>query len=103
MQIIPIIDAPAQTLQITLAGQQCQIDLTVKSTGLFANLYLGGVLMLGGVACVNRARLVRSLYLGFAGDLVFVDTQGSADPTSPGLGSRWLLYYLEVADLGGLG
>jgi hypothetical protein len=42
---------------------------------------------------------VRSAYLGFVGDLCFFDTQGTEDPTSPGLGTRYLFVYLEAADL----
>lgn len=43
-------------------------------------------------------------YLGFQGDLVFIDTQASAlvpteDPQAAGLGTRWQLLYFSVADL----
>jgi hypothetical protein len=46
---------------------------------------------------------VRSLWLGFSGDLMFSDTQGSSDPSSPGLGTRYLLFYLTSDDLQGIG
>ena len=103
MQIVPITDTYAQSLSTTLAGQTCRIDLAQKSVGLVLDLYVGGNLIIGGVMCKNRARVVRSTYLGFVGDLVFIDQQGQSDPTSPGLGSRFLLYYLEASDLGGQG
>jgi hypothetical protein len=32
-------------------------------------------------------------------DLAFCDTQSSADPTFDGLGTRYLLYFLEKSDL----
>ncbi len=103
MKIVPVTDTYAQSLSVTLAGQSCRIDLSQKSVGLVLDLYVNDTLIIGGVLCLNRARVVRSLYLGFVGDLVFIDTQGTSDPTSPGLGSRFLLYYLETSDLGGLG
>ena len=43
--------------------------------------------------CLNEVGLVRESYLGFVGQLVFVDMQGSSDPTYDGLGSRYLLTY----------
>lgn len=99
MQIVPIIDAYSQTLTITLGGQSCRIDLKTRATGLYCDLYVNDVLKVGGVVCRNLARIVINSYLGFVGDLMFSDTQGAADPSSPGLGSRFLLFYLEAADL----
>jgi hypothetical protein len=110
MQIIPIVDTYSQTLSVQLAGQNCTINLYQKSTGLFCDLYVNGSLLIGGVICQNLNLIVRSLYLGFAGDLFFYDTQGTyaipstgSDPSSPGLGTRYLLLYLEVTDLNGVG
>jgi hypothetical protein len=51
------------------------------------------------VLCHDRVRLVRSAYLGFVGDLAFVDTQGHADPQYQDLGSRFVLAYLEPLEL----
>lgn len=99
MQIIPVQPIASQTLTVQLAEQTCQIDVYQKSTGLFLNLAVGGVLIIGGVICENLNRIVRSLYLGFIGDLTFIDTQGSDDPVFTGLGSRFLLAYLEASDL----
>jgi hypothetical protein len=103
MLVIPLTDAYSQTLTVQLAGQGCKISLYQKSTGMFCDLYVNDVLIIGGVICENINRIVRSLYLGFTGDLIFVDTQGSSDPSSPGLGTRYLLYYLEASDLNGAG
>jgi hypothetical protein len=57
---------------------------------------VGGNLVIAGVLCRNLVYLVREAYLGFAGDLAFVDTAGSDDPQYTGLGSRWQLLYVEV-------
>lgn len=102
MLTIPITDNFAQSLTVQLAGQSCRIDLKQKSTGLYCDLYVSDVLILAGVLCLNLVRIVRSLHFGFVGDLVFQDTQGATDPASPGLGSRYLLCYLEAADVAAL-
>lgn len=99
MQIVPIIDAYAQTLTITLGGQSCRIDLRTRSTGLYCDLYVNDELIIGGVACRNLTKIVIDSYLGFVGDLMFSDTQVSDDPSSPGLGTRYLLFYVEASDL----
>lgn len=99
MQIIPLQPLPAQVLTVLLADQACQIDVAQKSSGLFLDLYVGGALVVGGVICENRNRLVRSSYLGFVGDLMVIDTEGSSDPDYTGLGSRFVLAYLTADDL----
>lgn len=99
MQIVPILDTPSQSLSITLGGQSCQIDLKTRSTGLYCDLYINDVLKVGGVVCRNLTRIVISSYLGFVGDLVFSDTQGESDPSTPGLGTRYLLMFIEQSDL----
>jgi hypothetical protein len=103
MQIIPINDTYSQTITIQLANQACKINLYQKSTGLFCDLYVSNALIIGGVICQNLNRIVRDLYLGFIGDLFFQDTQGGSDPSSPGLGTRYLFCYLETSDLNGAG
>ena len=100
MQQLPIIDAPSQTLSANLDGQYCRITLRTFATGLFCDLYIGGTLIIGGVVCQNLNPIVRNTYLGFVGDLIFLDQQGSDDPSSPGLGTRFVLMYLEASDLG---
>ena len=99
MQIIPIADTYSQTLTVTLAGLSCRIALYTKSTGLFCDLYVNDTLIIGGVICLDRVKIVRGAYLGFIGDLMFADIQGAAEPSSAGLGSRFMLCYLEVGDL----
>ena len=101
MQIIPLNAVANQTLAILLGGQACQLNIFQKSTGMFMDVYVDGGLtpIITGVVCQNENRIVRSLYLGFIGDFVFKDTQGSDDPVYTGLGDRWQLVYLEASDL----
>jgi hypothetical protein len=114
MLLVPIQDVTTQRVRVTVGAQNCLLNLyqldnsTVAANDttevlplqvLYMDVYVGTVLIIGGVACQNLNRIVRDLYLGFVGDFVFNDTQGSSNPTSPGLGSRYQLIYLETADL----
>lgn len=103
MQIIPLVDAYSQTLSTTLGGQSCRVNVYQKATGLFLDLYVADALIIGGVICQNGNPIVRDAYLNFVGELMFIDNQGSSDPTTPGLGTRYSLVYLEASDLGGIG
>jgi len=106
MLIVPLQAVPSQTLNIVLANQACTIDVLLKSTGLFVDLSVNSALIIGGVVALNAVRIVRDSYLSFIGDLIFVDIQpdpvtGPADPLYTGLGSRWLLFYLDAGELSG--
>lgn len=99
MNFIPLQPFPSQTLNVSLAGQACTIAIYQKTTGVFLDLTVAGVSRVSGVLCHDRVRLVRQAYLGFVGDLSFIDTQGSDDPQYTGMGSRWVLAYLTPGDL----
>lgn len=96
---IPVAPTANQTLNVQLAGQNCQLNIYQKAYGLFMDVYVGGTLIIGGVLCQNLNRIVRSLYLGFIGDFTWFDTQGSNDPQYQGIGTRYFLAYLETTDL----
>ncbi|WP_454813763.1 phage baseplate plug family protein [Labrys neptuniae] len=98
MQIVPLQSVPNQAISILLGGQNCQINVYTKAGGLYLDLYVDNVLIVGGVACQNLNRIVRSTYLGFVGDLGFIDNQGTSDPSYDGLGARYSLAYLEPSD-----
>lgn len=114
MQLVPLGSNPNETLQIVLAGQNCAIELRSldgyayadsigldnKHEYLAFSLSVSGVSITNTALCLNRKRLlVNRQYLGFVGDFIFVDTQGDEAPQFAGLGTRWLLVYLEAADL----
>ena len=106
MQTVPLQAIPNQTLNVQLGGQACILNVYQLAFGLFMDLYVGNSLIVTGVICENLNRIVRSSYLGFVGDLAFFDTQGGSDPQDPiytGLGSRFVLVYLEESDLSGEG
>ncbi len=114
MQIVPTLALPNQQITVTLANQNCRIDLYQMSYGLFCDLYVSnrifapGTLIIGGVICQAKNRIVRDAYLGFIGDLIFIDNDEgpnmpAEDPFFSGLGTRFSLAYLSVADLNGQG
>jgi len=99
MQSIPLTAVPSQTFNAVLGGQNCTLNIYTLSTGLFMDVLISGIAVISGVLCLNRVRIVRDAYLGFIGDLAFTDTQGANDPDYTGLGTRYVLLYLEASDL----
>jgi hypothetical protein len=99
MLIVPLQPVPNQTLGIVLANQSCRLTLTTRSTGLFMDVMVNDAPIVMGVICQNLNRIVRSLYLGFTGDFVFQDLQGTSDPDYTGLGTRFVLYYVSPAEV----
>lgn len=100
MQVIPLTPTPSQSLTVLLGGQNVGLVLRQRSTGLYADITLNGKLIYAGVICQDRTLLVNRPYLGMKGDLVFVDQQGKTDsgPTYDGLGSRYVLYWIEPGE-----
>lgn len=99
MQIIPVQAVPNQTFNVTVGGQNCTLNIYQKAFGLFMDVLVNSELIIGGVICENLNRIVRSAYLGFVGDFVWIDNQGSTDPYYTGLGSRYSLAYVTPADI----
>lgn len=116
MRQINLSAVPSQTLSIVLGGQTCQIAVYQKqpvtdvygvAAGLFFDLDVNNVSITKTVKCLDRTRLLLDRqYLGVTGDFMFIDTQGTGPPDftgSPpdytGLGSRFLLIYLDAADI----
>ena len=97
--VVPLTSAPAQAFNVTLGGQACTIRMTQKTTGLFLDLSVNNALIVGGVLCLDRTRIVRNAYLGFSGDLFFADVQGTTDPYYTELGTRYLLFYASPGEI----
>jgi hypothetical protein len=93
MNVIPLQAIPAQTVNILLAGQNCQISVFQKGEKMYLTLIANSKLLLSSIICRNRVKIVRYPYLGFVGDLVFIDNAGNSDPLYTGLGSRFKLVY----------
>lgn len=99
MKIIPVGAAPSQKLSIVLGDQSCELKVYQKSTGMYLDLAVAGSPLLTGVLCQDRVKLIRQSALKFIGDLAFMDTRGRNAPRYEGLGSRWVLMYLEGSNL----
>ena len=103
MQTIPLAAVPNQTLLVPIgavAPLQCQFTVYQKLVGMFLNLAVEGTNVLSGALCRNLSPLIINSYLGFPGELMFVDILGlNADPLYTGLGSRWFLTYVSPDDV----
>lgn len=110
MLIVPTQPVPSQSLQVQLNGQNCTLNIYTKQ-GLYTDVLVNNVLVVAGVIGENLNLIIRSAYLGFIGDLVWIDneaptpTQG-IDPVYTGLGTRFSLAYLfpgEIPATAGIG
>lgn len=99
MLVVPLQAIPSQSLKVVLGGQNCQLAVYQKPQGLFVDITADGVTQITGVIGRDMVPLnCRASYLGFVGNLLFADTQGSNDPTYTGLGTRFVLLYLTAAE-----
>jgi hypothetical protein len=113
MLVIPITAVASQTRQFVVGGQNCQMSiytndgfdysdptLSIPKQYIAIDFAYNGIQVTNTQNCVNLARLLKNRqYLGFIGDFMFVDTEDDQDPQYTGLGTRWVLLYLEAADL----
>lgn len=63
------------------------------------DLTVNGDPILQGVPCLYANKIVRYKYLGFRGDLFFLDNEGQSDPQWNGLVDRFPLYFITEAEL----
>ncbi|WP_346827302.1 phage baseplate plug family protein [Serratia inhibens] len=99
MQTITLQPIKAQQIGVSLGGQDCQIRLVQRTTGLFIDVALSGRWIIQGVACLNCNKLVRYAHLGLQGELFFADTIGDADPFYDELGARFQLFYATKEEM----
>lgn len=100
MQNIPIQPIPSQLVKVVLGGQNVQIFIYQKDQGLFVDINSDGVDIVVGVIARDAVPIICREYMGFIGNIIFVDTQGNSDPTYSGLGSRFSLVYLTADEYG---
>ena len=103
--VVPLQAVASQTLNVTLGGQACAINVYTKSMyvpvdpvghivtdppqtmpiiPVFLDLFVDNEQVIAGVLCLNENYIVRNTYLGFIGDLFFTDTQDTTTVGSNG-------------------
>jgi hypothetical protein len=96
MQEIPLQPISSQSTKVVLDGQNCQLLVYQKPQGIFVDINVDGVDLVVGVIARDAVPLMCREYEGFAGNLMFIDTQGGSDPSYEGVGSRFNLVYLTA-------
>lgn len=99
MRTIPLEPQKSQSVSVELAGQRCVIRLIQRESFLYMDLTVNSNPIMQGVPCLYGNKMVRYSYLGFIGDLVFLDSSGQSNPVHDGLGGRYVLYYIEESEL----
>jgi hypothetical protein len=95
---IPLQAVPSQIVKSVCDSQNCQIAIYQKSQGVFFDLNSNGTDIVTGVLAHNADFLCCINYTGFEGNFVFIDTQGTSDPSYDGFGTRYFLVYLTAAE-----
>ena len=98
MQSVHLQPVPSQSTKVVLGGQNCQILVYQKPQGVFVDINADGVDISVGTIARDAVPLISREYAGFSGNLLFIDSQGSADPSYDGLGSRFDLVYLTAEE-----
>lgn len=103
MLIVPLQSVPAQRVKTVLDNTIVTLSVYQRRYGMFIDVIINDRLVIGGVVCQNRNRIIRSDYLkqehNFTGDFVFIDLQGDDNPLYPDLGARFQLAYLTAAEV----
>lgn len=96
---VPLAAAPSQTLAIVLNNQACEIALRQNGGNMYFDLSANGAEIVRSRIVRNKQRLcIDAKYRPFIGDFLFFDTQGDTQPEYTGLGSRYVLLYIEPSD-----
>lgn len=94
---IPLRPVPAQTVQVSLAGQPVTLYLRQLGGRQYLSASWAGEVLCDTVLMVNRSAIIRAAYTGFVGDISVYDTQGDDAPSYDGWGSRWQLLFNSEA------
>lgn len=94
MLIVPLQPVASQQVSVILSNQNCQFNIQQRNSAIFIDVLVNNFPIIQGVICENKNKIVRDAYLGFIGDVAFIDNQGDSDPEYTGLGTRYSLAYL---------
>lgn len=103
MMEVPLRAVPAQSLAVVLGGQSISLRIFARDwqgeDRVYCDVAVDGVWMWQGRICHAGASLKAYPYVGFKGDLRFVDMRGNAKSQEPqsiqwqSLGERWRLVW----------
>lgn len=104
--IISLSKIAVQTCQVTLNQQDTRLFIdtkTIQENGdekaTFIDVFLDSQPIILGMLCRDRVPIIQLKYLGFQGDLMFYDKQGTSDPLFYGFSDRFILVYDDEAKL----
>lgn len=80
-------------LLVVLNGQNCYFKVLSRRGNLYCGLTIDETPVFDGMICRDRLPLKQSRIQSFAGNIVFMDTEGEEDPRWDGLGSRFRFVY----------
>lgn len=98
MHAVPLQPVASQSVKVVLGGQNCQILVYQKPQGVFVDVAVNGADVAVATIARDAVPLISREYAGFAGNLLFIDSQGSSDPSYDGLGARFDLVYLTAEE-----
>lgn len=96
MKVISIKQKDDQYFNCTFGDSGYRMRLLDRGTaGVFLDVYREDELLLAGLPCLDRVRIIRSAYKRFPGDLMFVDQVGFDNPQFSYFNTRFQLNYLN--------
>ena len=90
---VPLQQIPAQTVALSLNGQNCAITLREFNGRQYFSLTLNGVTICSNVLLQTNSSIINAAYTGFIGDFVVIDMNGTDAPIYTGWNTRWVLSY----------
>lgn len=91
---IPLKQIPGQSFMIRLDKQDCSIRLTQRLGVTYSDLMLNNEYIWRGLICHDRSPILKHKSDKFQGNLVFIDFEGTSDPTYSRLDDRFGLFYI---------
>lgn len=96
--IVPLSAIPSQQFQIVLDGQDCDITVYTRNTGLYLDLEVGGQAVQKGAIINEGVSIIQAPNSLFVGSLVIHDLWGEDVPDYTRLGDRWVLVYYSEGE-----
>lgn len=86
---------PSQTFGVILNDQDCIISLYTRGANIYCDLSINDSPIITGAICLDRQNIIPYEYLGFNGNLMFIDQEGQLDPDYTQFNDRFVLVYSD--------